>query len=102
MPAAFLRVHCTPCARFPVAEQLAVVLPHFQSIALAAKSGLLNRDIIISARYGTMQTIWDCYGSYVEKQRKQLDRPLLYKELEEFLRDNAARYSWYQALFPHG
>jgi hypothetical protein len=82
-----------------MAEQLAVVLPHFQSIALAAKSGLLNRDIIVSARYGTMKTIWDAYGPYVKSQRIELGRPLLYVELEEFLRDNAARYSRYQARF---
>jgi hypothetical protein len=82
-----------------MAERLAVVLPHFQSIALASKSGLLNRDIIISARYGTMKTVWDCYGPYVKSQRIALNRPLLYVELEEFLRANAARYSRYQAQF---
>ena len=84
------------------AERLAVVLPHFQSIALAAKSGLLNRDIIISARYGTMKTVWECYAPYVKSQRVELGRPLLYVELEEFLRDNAARYSRYQQRFAIG
>lgn len=42
---------------------LAIILPHFQSIALAAKSGLLDRDIILSARYGSMKSIWDNYGA---------------------------------------
>ena len=85
-----------------MAERLAVVLPHFQSIALASQTGLLNRGILISARYGTMQTIWNCYQEYVEEQREQLDRPLLYKELEEFLSENAGRYSRYQKQFDRG
>jgi hypothetical protein len=78
-----------------VAEHLAIILPHFQSIALAAKSGLLDRDIILSARYGTMKGIWEAYGAYVRAKRVQLNRPLLYIELEEFLDSNAARYVVY-------
>lgn len=78
-----------------VAEHLAIILPHFQSIALAAKSGLLDRDIILSARYGTMQAIWAAYGAYVRAQRTELNRPLLYIELQEFLDSNAARYAVY-------
>jgi hypothetical protein len=82
-----------------LAEHLAIILPHFQSIALAAKSGLLDRDIILSARFGSMKTIWETYGSYVRAKRLELDRPLLYVELEEFLRENAARYDTYKRQF---
>ena len=84
-----------------MAERLAVVLPHFQSIAMAAKSGLLNRDIIISARYGTMLTIWECYEPYVKVQREELGRPLLYVELQDFLRENSDRYRRYREGFGH-
>jgi hypothetical protein len=80
-------------------EHLAVVLPHFQSIALAAKSGLLDRDIILSARYGSMQSIWESYGPYIEGKRRAFNRPLLYAELEEFLNENAGRYRRYQRRF---
>ena len=79
-----------------VAERLAVILPHFQSIALAANKGLLDRDIVLSARYGSMKWIWDNYGSYVRAQRRDLNRPLLYVELEDFLAANASRYAEYQ------
>jgi hypothetical protein len=82
-----------------LAEHLAIILPHFQSIALAAKNGLLDRDIILSARYGSMKAIWDGYGPYVRAKRIELNRPLLYVELEEFLNDNAARYDNYQRQF---
>jgi hypothetical protein len=82
-----------------VADHLAIVLPHFQSIALAAKSGLLDREIILSARYGSMKAIWASYGPYVRAKRVELDRPLLYVELEEFLRENASRYEQYQRQF---
>ena len=78
-----------------IAEHLAIILPHFQSIALAAKSGLLDRDIMIGARYGTMQAIWKRYGRYVADLRDQLERPLLYVELEEYLAMNADRYNQY-------
>jgi hypothetical protein len=60
-----------------VAEHLAIILPHFQSIALAAKSGLLDRDIILSARYGTMKAIWETYGPYVKEKRIEIKPPRL-------------------------
>ena len=82
-----------------VAQHLAVILPHFQSIALAAKNGLLDRDIILSARYGSMKAIWESYGPYVRAKRVEFDRPLLYVELEEFLGENAVRYQAYQSQF---
>ena len=75
-----------------VAERLAIILPHFQSIALATKNDLLERDIVLSARYGSMKAIWDNYYHYVVAQRRELGRPLLYVELEEFLHANAAQY----------
>ena len=82
-----------------LAGHLAIILPHFQSIALAAKSGLLDRDIILSARYGSMKWIWDNYGPYVRTKRLEFGRPLLYAELEEFLRENAVRYKGYEQQF---
>jgi hypothetical protein len=78
-----------------MAEHLAIILPHFQSIALAAKSDLLDRDIILSARYGSMNAIWENYGPYIREKRRELNRPLLYVELEEFLRVNERRYRKY-------
>jgi hypothetical protein len=78
-----------------VAAHLAIILPHFQSIALAAKCGLLDRDIILSARYGSMHAIWTAYGGYVRAKRDEFNRPLLYIELEDFLDQNADRYATY-------
>lgn len=82
-----------------IADHLAIILPHFQSIALAAKNGLLDRDIILCARYGSMKSIWDNYGPYVREKRLELDRPLLYAELDEFIRENAFRYKSYEQKF---
>lgn len=75
-----------------VAERLAIVLPHFQSIALATRNRLLDRDIVLSARYGSMKSIWESYRHYVEAQRKELERPQLYSELEDFVNANVGRY----------
>ena len=42
-----------------------------------------------------MKAIWETYGPHVKEKRIEINRPLLYVELEEFLDTNAARYRTY-------
>ncbi|HXF54503.1 MAG TPA: hypothetical protein VNK52_10310 [Hyphomicrobiaceae bacterium] len=76
-------------------RSLDILLAYFQSIAVAAKYHMLNDEIVLIARYGSMRSLWDFYRPYVEGKRLQLGRPLLYADLEDFLRRNAARYERY-------
>lgn len=78
-----------------LAEDLAVTMPHFSAIALAANKGLLDREIILQARYASMRAIWSSYGSYLKQRGELLKRPLLYVDLEEFLKANQSRYEQY-------
>ena len=79
-----------------LAEDLSVTMPHFSAIALAANSGLLDRDIILQARYASMRSIWRSYGPHLAARSTGLGRPLLYFDLEEFLRLNANSYARYE------
>ena len=81
---------------------LAVVLPYFQSIALAANSGLLDREIMLKARYGSMKSVWEGLLPYIARKRLELGRPFLYADLEQFLRDNADRYARYHRSLEQG
>ena len=75
--------------------ELALTMPHFAAIALASNKGLLDHDIIVQARYASMQSIWTSYGQWLKERARQLGRPLLYDDLEEFLARNAAEYERY-------
>ena len=79
-----------------VAEDLAVTMPHFSAIALAANSGLLDRDIILRARYASMHSIWKSYGPHLTARSSELGRPLLYFDVEEYLRLNVKSYARYE------
>ena len=75
---------------------MALLLPYFQSIALAANQGMLDRSVLLRARYGTMKTVWEHFRPDVEAKRRALDRPLLYCDLESYLAANEKRYNDYQ------
>lgn len=77
-------------------RSMALLLPYFQSIALAASQGMLDRDVLLKARYGTMKAVWDHFSADIEAKRVALARPLLYCDLESYLKDNERRYKRYQ------
>lgn len=78
-----------------LAEDLAITMPHFSAISLATNKGLLDRDIILQARYASMRAIWASYGRHLDERSARLKRPLLYADLEEFLEANRAKYEDY-------
>jgi hypothetical protein len=61
----------------------------------------LDRDIIVEARYAAMRSIWQSYGPYLTERSIALGRPLLYVDLQEFLRSNAGRYESYERSLAH-
>ena len=77
-------------------QSMALLLPYFQSIALAANQGMLDRNILVIARYGSMKAVFEHFRADIERRRVALDRPLLYIDLEMYLSENEKRYNAYQ------
>ncbi|MGH6816239.1 MAG: DUF4760 domain-containing protein [Hyphomicrobiaceae bacterium] len=80
-------------------RHVTLLLSYFQSVAVAANNRMLNEKILLIARYGSMKTIWDFFHPYIEQKRRQLDRPLLYVDLEDFLRKHDGKYRRYRKAY---
>ena len=78
-------------------ESVIVLMAHYNNLAVAASHRMLDAQVLLVSRYGSMKLVWDICAPYVATRRVQLGRPLLYAELEDYVRANAARYQAYKS-----
>jgi hypothetical protein len=62
-----------------------LAMNNYQYICQAVIDGLLDKDVVLKARFGGMKSLWSRYEDVVTLLRQRLDRPQLWKEVELFV-----------------